>query len=133
MTTANQCVLVVDDEPVNREVAAELLAGLGLAVEQAMDGVEALEKARAVAYGLILMDMHMPRLGGLDAVRAIRRLPGYASIPILAFSSNTQADARAQCLEAGMNDFIAKPVAPEAFSSIVMEWLALSGWLQAHG
>jgi len=123
-------VLIVDDEPINREIIMEILVGLGLAVEQAVDGADALEKAQGTIYDLILMDMQMPRMDGPSATRRIRWLPGYAAIPILAYSANSFEDARRQCMDAGMNDFIVKPVRPEALAAIVTEWLGWSGWLR---
>ncbi|MBS0347912.1 MAG: bacteriohemerythrin [Proteobacteria bacterium] len=105
-------VLLVEDEPTNQEVARLFLEEADLVVDVANDGLEAVERASASPYDLILMDMQMPRLDGLDATRQIRRLAQHRLTPIVAMTANAFAEDRARCLEAGMNDFIPKPVAP---------------------
>jgi PAS domain S-box-containing protein len=106
-------VLVVDDEPVNCEIASILLEDAGFKVDQAEDGVQAVDMASKTAYGAILMDMQMPRMDGLNATRNILQLPGYASVPIVATTGNAFAADKARCIAAGMVDFIAKPFLPD--------------------
>lgn len=117
-------ILVAEDDPNNGEVITELVSGAGLAVDAAKDGVEAVELACSSRYDLVLMDMQMPRINGLDATRRLGQLAGYANVPILALTANVFAEDRDKCIEAGMNDFIAKPVEPEALYKTLVRWLA---------
>ncbi len=106
-------ILVVDDEPINREIAALLLTGAGLAVVNAENGREAVEMARTGDFAAILMDMQMPELNGLDATRQIRALVNHPATPIIAMTANAFAEDRARCMEAGMDDFVIKPFDPD--------------------
>ncbi len=117
-------ILLAEDEPVNREVSRGLLEDVGLQVDVAEDGVEAVRMAGQIPYTLILMDMQMPNLNGVDATRAIRQLPGYATTPILAMTANAFDEDRQVCLDAGMNDHIGKPVVPEYLFETLLKWLS---------
>ena len=117
-------VLVAEDDWVNQEVALELLREtLNFTVDVAEDGVQALELALRQRYDIILMDMQMPELDGLGATQAIREIPGFAETPIIAMTANAFAEDRTRCLDAGMNDFIAKPVNPDHLFVIMLKWL----------
>jgi PAS domain S-box-containing protein len=117
-------VLLVDDEPVNRAISEFYLENSGLIVDAAEDGVQAVRCAGENAYALILMDMQMPNLNGLEATRQIRQLPGYLTVPILAMTANAFVEDKACCLAVGMNDFLVKPFSPEQLFSILLKWLA---------
>ncbi len=119
-----QRVLLAEDNPVNREVAEELLARVGLVVECADDGARAVELALQRRYDLVLMDMQMPVQDGLAATRAIRQRAG-TGLPIIAMTANAFAEDRAACLAAGMDDHLAKPVNPEHLYAMLLRWLPL--------
>jgi signal transduction histidine kinase/ActR/RegA family two-component response regulator len=116
-------VLLAEDNAVNQEVAVALLSSAGLAVEVAADGEQALAMAEAHPYALILMDIQMPRMDGLDATRAIRSKEWGQHLPILAMTANAFADERQRCLDAGMNDHVAKPVVAEQLFITLRRWL----------
>ncbi|MPN44111.1 Signal transduction histidine-protein kinase BarA [bioreactor metagenome] len=93
----------------------------------AVDGSQAVDLARQHSYALILMDMQMPCLNGIDATRAIRALPAHADTPILAMTANAFAEDRQACLDAGMNDHLGKPVAPDHLYETLLRWLSKPG------
>ena len=117
-------ILLAEDHPVNCEIAKAFLEAVGLRIHVATDGLQAVQMAAATDYAAVLMDVQMPSLDGLDATREIRTLPGRAHTPILAMTANAYDDDRARCLEAGMDDFLAKPVEPVQLYSVLLHWLA---------
>ena len=121
---AGQRVLLVEDNPINQEVADELLRAAGLVVDVADDGERAVELACSRAYDAVLMDMQMPVMDGLNATRTIRHRLG-SGLSIIAMTANAFGDDRAACLGAGMNDHIAKPVDPEHLYLTLLRWLPL--------
>jgi len=113
----------VDDEPINTEVARELLQEARLQVHVAENGALALAALQQGSYDAVLMDMQMPVMGGLEATRRIRLLPGRQALPIIAMTANAFAEDRLACLEAGMSGFLGKPIEPELLFSTLLEAL----------
>jgi len=119
-------VLVVEDDPINREVATLFLQDAGQQVETAEDGSAAVELVARNRYDLILMDVQLPRMDGLEATRRIRRTAHGADVPIVAMTANAFAEDRERCFAAGMNDFLAKPVELDRLFGVLLKWLERS-------
>ncbi len=116
-------ILLAEDNAINREVALAVLRGTGLAVDTAENGREAVAKVRANAYDLVLMDIQMPEMDGLEAARMIRSMADKEYLPILAMTGAVFEEDRQSCLEAGMNDFITKPINMQALFATLTRWL----------
>lgn len=120
---AGKRVLLAEDDPINRDIAQMLLEEVGLRVDLAENGQEAVEKASSGGYAIILIDMQMPVLDGLEATQQIRQLPGHKATPILAMTANAFAESKDQCIASGMDDFLTKPVMPEMLYATLLVWL----------
>ena len=119
-------VLLVEDNPINRLVATEMLADMGLAVEGAADGQEAVERLSAEPFDLVLMDCQMPVLDGYSATVAWRqreRDEGRHRTPIAAVTANALPSDRKRCLDSGMDDYLAKPYKREDLMGLLTRWL----------
>jgi CheY-like chemotaxis protein len=104
-------ILVAEDHPLNQLVVSIILDEAGLRFDCVEDGAAALEAMKAGGYDLVLMDVNMPRMDGLEATRRIRRLPGAAGgVPIVAVTANAAPEEVEACLQAGMDAFVAKPI-----------------------
>ena len=118
-----QRVLLVDDEPINREVTLLQLEAIELLVDSASNGTEAVAMAQRNGYAAILMDMQMPSMNGLDATKIIRNIPEHRQTPIIAMTANAFAEDKRLCLAAGMNAFLSKPFSPEQLFAILLDTL----------
>ena len=121
-------ILVADDEPINAEVARLQLEAVDLLVDTAKDGSEALALAQTNNYAVILMDMQMPKMNGLEATKQIRQLSAYRDTPIIAMTANAFVEDKALCIEAGMTAFLVKPFKPDVLFATLLRWLD-----QQHG
>lgn len=122
-THAGARILLAEDNPVNQEVALELLQNAGLSVDTAENGRMALEKISTKRYDLVLMDVQMPEIDGIAATKTIRARPDFSGLPILAMTANAFDEDRRLCLAAGMDGFVAKPVIPETLYATLLDWL----------
>ena len=123
---AGKRILVVEDDPTNLDIALDLLSPLGLIIDTASNGEEAVAKAGQTSYALIFMDLQMPKLDGIGATLRIRALPGAQAVPIVALTANVFAEDRERCRQAGMSDFLPKPVVPKVLHRMLLKWLQSS-------
>jgi|GEM_PF-2195468 len=119
-------ILVAEDEPINLEITRAMLEDIGCVVDPAENGAQAVQLASERDYALILMDMQMPVMDGLEATRQIRLNAQTARVPIVAMTANAFSEDRDRCLQAGMNDFLAKPVDPQQFFATLLRLLQAS-------
>jgi two-component system, sensor histidine kinase and response regulator len=116
-------VLVVEDNALNQQIALELLGMAGVAVDLAENGEQAVRRVQEARYDVVLMDVQMPVMDGLEATRRIRARPGFDKLPILAMTANAMAGDRQRSLAAGMNDHLAKPIDPQEVYVALRRWL----------
>jgi CheY-like chemotaxis protein len=116
-------VLLVEDNPVNQQVACAFLAIMKLQVEVADNGLQAVERVRQEEFDAVLMDMQMPELDGASATRLIRALPGRADLPIIAMTAGAMERDVQDCLAAGMNAHVSKPIDPRQLVRTLLAWV----------
>jgi CheY-like chemotaxis protein len=120
-------ILLAEDNAVNRRIAVLMLADLGAKLETALNGREAVALVAKAPYDLVLMDLQMPEMGGIEATRAIRRIEAATNrvrAPICALTAGVLNNERDHCLEAGMDDFLAKPIMKAQLLEVCRRWLA---------
>jgi PAS domain S-box-containing protein len=126
-------ILLVEDNEINQEVAIELLEQSGLCVTIANNGQEAVEKVNQSEFDCVLMDIQMPVMDGYEATRAIRKEKRFDSLPIVAMTANAMQGDREKCIEAGMNDHVAKPIDPKELFAAMIKWIpAREGLIQGE-
>ncbi len=116
-------ILLVEDNELNQEVANGLLLDAGFKIDIAEDGAQAIRMISDKAYDAVLMDMQMPVMDGITATIELRKQPKFASLPIIAMTANVMEQDRKRCDEAGMSDFVAKPIDPDELFSILLRWI----------
>jgi two-component system sensor histidine kinase/response regulator len=114
--------LLVEDNDINQQVARELLEDAGLIVDVADNGLVALRAVQETAYDVVFMDMQMPVMDGVAATREIRKIARLEGLPIVAMTANAMEQDRRKCLDAGMNDFVVKPIDPEDLTTVLLRW-----------
>ncbi|MDX8395522.1 MAG: response regulator [Mariprofundaceae bacterium] len=116
-------LLLVEDNKINQKVATEVLEASGVMVDIANHGLEALDRVQKKNYDIVLMDIQMPEMGGLEATEIIRSKLNLKDLPIIAMTANAMAGDRELCLDSGMNDYISKPIDVDALHIILQKWI----------
>ncbi|MFY8205959.1 MAG: response regulator [Arenimonas sp.] len=129
---AGKHILLVEDNEINQEIAQDLLEDAGLKVETAGNGAIAIDMLRLKSYDAVLMDIQMPVMDGLTATREIRKTPGLLSLPIIAMTANAMPQDRVRCIEAGMTDYLSKPIDPDLLWKTLHQWLVPDAELPAQ-
>jgi two-component system, sensor histidine kinase and response regulator len=116
-------ILIVEDNEINRDLASELLGDLGVRAAVAMNGRQGVDQVLTQPFDLVLMDIQMPVMDGLEATRLIRADPRFHDLPIIAMTAHAMRGDRERSLDAGMNDHLTKPMNPAALSAILSRWI----------
>lgn len=116
-------VLLVEDNPTNQLIAKAMLETFGLEIYLAQDGRQALEMLMQYRFDLIFMDLQMPHMGGVEATERLRQLPGYQDMPVIAMTAAVMEEDRRACDQAGMNDFVSKPIVQQDLAGVLQRWL----------
>ena len=125
-------ILLVEDNEINQDVAVGLLESGGLMCEIAENGEIAVRKIRDHEYDVVLMDMQMPIMDGIEATKNIRAEPRFRTLPIIAMTANAMASDRERCIQAGMNDFITKPIDPNELFGVIRQWIGVDRAFKPH-
>ena len=123
LTIKGAQILLVEDNELNQQVATEILEEGGFIIDIAENGSVAVQKVTEKQYDIVLMDMQMPVMDGLEATRIIRKKPGFEYLPIVAMTANAMTGDKDKCSEAGMNDHIAKPIDPEQLFNMLIKYI----------
>ena len=116
-------ILLVEDNRINQQVAREILEGVGVIVDIANNGIEAVHLVGRLQYDAVLMDLQMPEMDGYEATRRIRSDERFKDLPIIAMTAHALASDREKCLATGMNDHVTKPIEPKKFFASLMQWV----------
>ncbi len=122
----NRRILLVEDNPINREIAVEWLESEGMNVETAENGLIAVQMASSNVYELVLMDIQLPEMDGFEATAKIRENPDLKNLPIIAMTAHALKGDREKCIESGMDDYVTKPIDPEKLFSTMAKWISPS-------
>ncbi len=120
---SGESVLLVEDNPINQELANDLLSSAGLTVTVANNGAEALEWLDKARFACVLMDVQMPEMDGLEATRRIRLDPRFKDLPVITMTAGAMAEEREETVQAGMNDYITKPIDIDQMFATIAHWL----------
>ena len=124
-SSSKPIVLLVEDTPINQQLATELLQDIHVDVDIAENGILAIQALQKKSYQVVLMDMNMPEMDGFETIKEIRKNPEFKNLPVIAMSAYSQDEAAQDCLKAGMNDYISKPIDPVNFYSVLNKYIPI--------
>ncbi len=120
-------ILVVEDDPLNMELTQEILNSMGFTVHGAKDGTEAIKKVEKEYYDLILMDIGLPDMNGIEVTKIIKSRPQYKNVPVIALTVYAMKGEKEKILESGLDDYISKPINVPDFQKRIISWVDTSG------